>query len=232
MYHMLKNITFVFCLVFLVSMTKAQEGRHYVRKGVFTPTGGLIEFYMYTYNQDNQLIKEEYYDKNSRPMWIHHIKYDAKGLRSKSIRKDLTTNTDTMHVYLYDDSGKLERVALIGPDRKLSDVEKYTYDTRGRVFKIRYYTARNRFMSVVTFEYDEAGNTRKKNIHMGNNQEYRAYFYDKGKVKKEEYFNNRKKLVETITYDYNPQGRKTREVFYDPSGKIKKICNYTFRSDN
>jgi len=131
--------------------------------------------------------------------------------------------------YVYDDSGRIEKVNYPTSDNSYDD---YKYDTSGRLSSISSYR-NNDLTKTDTFTYDESGNKIKEEIDdmtegsLYYGVSYTLFLYDNNRLSKTENYQN-DSLKYYQLYEYNDSNELIKEKLFVPGDDSYVTTEHTY----
>ncbi len=120
----------------------------------------FINEYIYSFNEDGNLINKLYYNSDSIVEETHNYFYNDKGLKIKEITIDSNNIIIRMDSFVYENNKKnyyASKGYYLMPD-KIEKENKYKYDDQGNIIEdCQYQTANSNLDSKYIYKYDVNG---------------------------------------------------------------------------
>ena len=180
---------------------------YYNHKGLLQNNSHGIARFTYAYDEKNNLIEEKLFDKDG------NLKENNRGI--------------AIFKYSYNDKGKKISEEYYNSKNELSNTSDetgickitYSYNPNSQIVSIRYFrkTTEVNPVGYTIYQYDSAG---KKNFEASFDDEGFLYTYEGKPQFRFLNFFKKKELYKQRIYDFT--GRLYKELYFYPSGKIRK----------
>jgi hypothetical protein len=194
------------------------EGRGFTKEGV--------EAYkwVYTYDENQKLIKGTLVHDNPEYLTTYSYIYNENGKLKQQDVKDYLGNLAYKDVYIYDEKGNI--IELGRYDYTAEDY--YEYDD----YYDDYYEMEYIYEKYI-YTYDPSGNAISESYYGNETSSKYLYSYnDKGKMTEHAYYDDDNTLIEIVKYAYDEKGNVIEEKYFKNGTTVDKIMTCTYEYDN
>ena len=157
--------------------------------------------------------------------------YDAKGNKTKEIKRDENSEVYSTYEYTYDTNGNMTKETHKDENGEVTDTKEYTYDTNGNMTKETHKDANGKDNGTNEYTYDTNGNKTQETYKDANGKVTgtNEYTYDtNGNKTKVTLKDANGKVDNTIEYTYDTNGNKTKQTSKDENGEVIGAYEYTY----
>ncbi len=154
----------------------------------------------YTYNDDDQIILNEYEDlENPEKSSTSKYVYDQNGMLTENNQYDMQNNLEYQRTYTFDSDGNLTDDSIYDTEEKSTSVYHYEYDEKGNIISEDFSKGENSDTTTYTYTYDVDGEILTATKDSGCIKT--VYTFEDGKMTEEDFFiYDELKLVQKYQY--------------------------------
>ena len=151
--------------------------------------------------------------------------YDAKGNKTKEIKRDENGEVYSTYEYTYDTNGNMTKETHKDENGEVTATKEYTYDTNGNKTKETWKDANGKDIGTNEYTYDTNGNMTKETLKSANGRVdmTNEYTYDNGNMTKETHKNANGEVIGAYEYTYDTNGNKTKETWKYENGVVYSV---------
>lgn len=228
------------------------------REDIFDENGVQISYYLFDYDAEGRLIKQEEFgmDDQSRRWWEYTYSadgsetetrfywqgeytlrwidyYDENGIRTE--QRSYNTEDALTEIGFCDEAGNIiRRESYQGPAGSEWKFEEAELDEEGRPVKARYYNEAGEPDGSYMMEYDAQGHEVRSLYYNAEGEfqwDSRSQYDENGNCVRREEYDESGKLEEYRVMEYNGDGKVQREALYDADDVLQRYTVTEFGSD-